>query len=172
MPDREHSMQTAVTNTVTNAFHPDFLARLQSHPDPLTAAEAAHGGFWHVVRREDDTYGLYRVWESPEDGDEPFAVLEDRSMALLAAAFLPLAAKNQTVWSQDAREGRGQTLYRDARPIGHLRYSNPEFTEVLNLAEALARSPESIAALLEAAGSAALEPAGTILARRALVREN
>lgn len=168
MPDRDNSMQT----DIPNAFHPEFLARLDRYPDPLTAAEAAHGGLWRIVRREDESYGLYRVWESPEDGDEPFAVLSERSMALLAAAFLPLVARSQTLWSQEAEEGRGQTLYRDARPIGRLRYNDPEFTEVLNLAEALARSPASIAALLEAAGSAALEPTGKILVRQALVEEN
>lgn len=173
MPSHEQSTSEhpMLNGEMANAFHPEFLARLDRIGDPLTAAEAAHGGFWRVVQRPDESYGLYRVWESPEKGDEPFAVLQDRSMALLAAAFLPLAAKSRTLWSQNADDGRGQTLYRDAQSIGQLRYSDPEFTEILNLAEALVRSPESIAALLEAAGSAALEPAGKILAREALTAD-
>jgi hypothetical protein len=47
-----------------------------------------------------------------------------------------------------------------------LHYSDPELTEALNLADALARSPASIASFLQAAGSAALEQAGRILVRR------
>ena len=31
-------------------------------------------------------YGVYRFWEDPEKGDEPFAVLKERSTAYLAAA--------------------------------------------------------------------------------------
>jgi hypothetical protein len=95
-------------------------------------------------------------------------VIEERSIAFLAAAFLPLVAKARTLWAETTKGERGQTVYRDGRAIAQLRYSDVELVEVLNLAEALARSPESIAAFLEAAGSAALEPAGRILARGAL----
>ena len=57
-------------------------------------------------------------------------------------------------------------LYRDGRAVGRLRYCDPELTEALNLADALARSPASIASFLEAAGAAALEQVGKILVRR------
>ena len=152
-----------------NAFHPDFLARLATLDDPLSAAEAAHGGIWSVRPIDGGRrYGLFRFWENLDAGDEPFGVIEERSTAYLAAAFLPLTAKDRTLWSQSVDGERGQTLYRDGNAIGRLRYSDPELVEVLNLAEALARSPESIAALLEGAGHAALEPAGKLLARGAL----
>ena len=62
----------------------------------------------------------------------------------------------------------GPVLYRDGRAVGRLRYSDPELTEALNLADGLARSPASIASFLEAAGSAALEQAGKILVRGTL----
>ncbi len=163
MPSPDHS------TPVSNAFHPDFLARIAEIDDPLTAAEAAHGGIWRVRPLDGgERYGLFRFWEDPDVGDEPFGVIEERSTAYLAAAFLPLVAKARTLWAQPSEGERGQTLYRDGRAIGRLRYQDPELVEALNLAEALARSPESIAALLEGAGHAALEPAGKILARDAL----
>ena len=152
-----------------NAFHPDFLTRIEHQDDPLTAAEAVHGGIWFVRPLTDGRgYGVYRFWEDPAKGDEPFAVLKERSTAYVAAAFLPASAKDRTLWSQPSEDKPGQTLYRYGDAIGHLRYREEEFVEVLNLGEALARSPESIAAFLEAAGYAALEPAGKILARGAL----
>jgi len=60
----------------------------------------------------------------------------------------------------------GGPALRDGRAVGRLRYSDPELTEALNLADGLARSPASIASFLEAAGAAALEQAGKILVRR------
>ncbi len=71
MPDHEHS-------TPANAFHPDFLKSLDRHDDPLTAAEAMTGGFWRVVPLPEEHFGLFRVWESPELGDEPFALTPPR----------------------------------------------------------------------------------------------
>lgn len=163
MPSPHHS------TPVRNAFHPDFLARIAEIDDPLTAGEAAHGGIWRVRPLDGgERYGLFRFWEDPDAGDEPFGVVEERSTAYLAAAFLPLVAKARTLWAQPSEDEPGQILYRDGNAIGRLRYRDPELVEALNLAEALARSPESIAALLEGAGHAALEPAGKILARESL----
>ena len=165
MPSQDDSTPVPVPN----AFDPAFLARLATFDDPLSAAEAAHGGIWSVRPIDGGRrYGLFRFWENPEAGDEPFGVIEERSTAYLAAAFLPLTAKDRTLWAQSVDGERGQTLYRYGNAIGRLRYSDPELIEVLNIAEALARSPESIAALLEGAGHAALEPAGKLLARGAL----
>ena len=48
----------------------------------MTAGEAVTGGFWRVVPLGDERFGLFRLWESPEDGDEPFGTLTDRDTAL------------------------------------------------------------------------------------------
>jgi hypothetical protein len=112
-----------------------------------------------------ERYGLLRLWESPEDGDEPFGVLTDRDTALLAAAFLPLVDRARS-FSVDPEDDGGPVLYRDGRPVGRIRYGNPELMEALNLADGLARSLASIASLVVAAGAAALELAGKILVRR------
>jgi hypothetical protein len=111
-----------------------------------------------------ERYGLFRLWESPEDGDEPFGTLTDRDTALLAAAFLPLVDRARS-FSVDPEDAGGPLLYRDGRAVGRIRYGNPELMEALNLADGLARSPASIASFLEAAGAAALELAGKILVR-------
>ncbi len=66
------------------------------------------------------------------------------------------------------REPPSRRGWRDGNAIGRLRSTEAERIEVLNLAAALARSPESIAALLEGAGHAALVPAGKLLARGGL----
>jgi hypothetical protein len=158
MPDRDDS-------TLVNAFHPSYLRSLDQHDDPVTAGEAVTGGFWRVVPLGDERYGLFRMWENPEDGDEPFGTLTDRDTALLAAAFLPLVDRTRS-FSVDPEDAGGPVLYRDGRAVGRLRHGNPELTEALNLADGLARCPASIASFLEAAGAAALELAGRILVRR------
>jgi hypothetical protein len=158
MPDHDDS------NPV-NAFHPAYLRQLDQHDDPVTAGEAVTGGFWRVVPLGDERYGLFRLWENPEDGDEPFGTLTDRDTALLAAAFLPLVDRTRS-FSVDPEDAGGPVLYRDGHAVGRLRHGNPELEEALNLADGLARSPASIASFLEAAGAAALELAGKILARR------
>ncbi|HEX9732618.1 MAG TPA: hypothetical protein VGG06_11615 [Thermoanaerobaculia bacterium] len=161
MPDRDHSTPA----TPANAFHPEYLRHLDEHDEPVTAGEAVTGGFWRVVPLGDERFGLFRHWENPEDGDEPFGTLTDRDTALLAAAFLPLVDRARS-FSTDPEDAAGPVLYRDGRAVGRLRYSDPELTDALNLADGLARSPASIASFLEAAGAAALELAGKILIRR------
>ncbi|HEX9733290.1 MAG TPA: hypothetical protein VGG06_15060 [Thermoanaerobaculia bacterium] len=158
MPDHDDSIPT-------NAFDPEYLSQLARHDEPVTAGEAVTGGFWRVVPMGDERFGLYRQWESPEDGDEPFGTLTDRDTALLAAAFLPLVDRARS-FSVDPEDAGGPVLYRDGRAVGRLRHGNPELTEALNLADGLARCPASIASFLEAAGVAALELAGKILVRR------
>ncbi|HEX9734474.1 MAG TPA: hypothetical protein VGG06_21090 [Thermoanaerobaculia bacterium] len=105
----------------------------------MTAGEAVTGGFWRVVPLDDERFGLFRHWESPEDGDEPFGTFTDRDTALLAAAFLPLVdrARSFSVDPEDAAPG-GPVLYRDGRAVGRIRYGDPELTEALNLAGASA----------------------------------
>jgi len=52
---------------------------------------------------------LFRQWESPEHGDEPFATLTDRNTALLAAAFLPLVDRTRS-FSVDPEDAGGPVL--------------------------------------------------------------
>jgi hypothetical protein len=59
MPDHEYP-------TPANAFDPDYLNQLAQRDDPVTAGEAVTGGFWRVVPLDDERFGLFRMWESPE----------------------------------------------------------------------------------------------------------
>jgi len=96
MPDHDYP-------TPTNAFTPDFLNQLAQHADPVTADEAMTGGFWRVVPLDDEHFGLFRVWENPEDGDEPFATLSDRDTALLA----PDSGDRHFFWTARGRDSPG-----------------------------------------------------------------
>jgi hypothetical protein len=57
---------------------------------------------------------------------------------------------------------------RDGAPevVGHLRLFDEALASALHVVDALVRSPESLALLLEAAGKVALERAGAILDER------
>ncbi len=85
--------------------------------------------------------------------------------ALLAAAVLPLVAATRTMWLYPADDGDGYRLHRDGREVGQMPTLIPELTDALNLADALVRTPSSLAGLLEGAGPGALAQAGKIVAR-------
>ncbi len=161
MPDPQHSTRP----DVPNAFDPDFLEQLEHRDIPASAFEAVHGCFWRVVPLDDDRFGLFRLWEDPEHGDAPFAILSDHFTALLAAAVLPLVAARRTIWLYPADDGEGYRLHRDGWEVGQMRTLIPELTDALNLADALVRTPTSLASLLEGAGPGALAQAGKIVAR-------
>jgi hypothetical protein len=57
---------------------------------------------------------------------------------------------------------------RDGAPeiVGHLRHFDEALASALHVTDALVRSPESLALLLEAAGKVALDRAGAILDER------
>jgi hypothetical protein len=151
-----------------NAFSPSFLRRLGERDEPPVAGEADLAGPWRVVEIPGRGFGLFRLGESPERGYPPAVVFRSRSFALLAAAVLPGTG-------QDPR----LRLHKDAGPEGYaieegnggevLGWSglfDESLVAALHAADCLARSPESLANLLEAAGQVALERAGAILDER------
>ena len=117
MPDPKHSTRPSADN----AFDPDFLEHLEHGDIPATSFEAVNGCFWRVVPLDDERFGLFRLWEDPEQGDEPFAVLTDRCTALLAAAFLPLVAAARTLWLYPSDDGEGYRLHREGEEVGQMR---------------------------------------------------
>jgi hypothetical protein len=70
-----------------------LLARSDGDEDTMEAEAAGCrkvakvGGWW----------GLFRVWDSPEEGDQPVAVFTERSAALLAAAVWEAHARSPLV---------------------------------------------------------------------------
>ncbi len=148
------------------AFPPELLALLEEHGEPVTADDALAGAFWRVLKLDDESWGLYRMAERPEHGHQPYGVLRDRQVALLAAAFLPHLSRGRTFWSQRLPDGKGQTLHRYGQDLGQVRNCEDEVLELLNLGDAMARSPESLASLMEAVGPSVLVMACEILISR------
>jgi hypothetical protein len=128
-----------------NAFADTFLTRLDDREEPPTAAEADLAGPWRIERLPDALgggFGLFRLGESIERGDLPFARFDSLWLARLVAALI-------------------LTLGGD--PV---EFHDPAIVNALQVADGLMRSPEALALFLEACGKVALERAGAILACR------
>jgi hypothetical protein len=93
-------------------------------------------------------------------------VFPDRWLALLAAAVLPGTGRDPLLrLNKEAdAEGYGVALD-DGELVGHFEWFDETLLEGMNVAIGLARSPWSLAYLLEAAGPLALERCGAILDR-------
>ncbi len=122
-------------------------------------------------------FGLFRVGESLARGFAPTAVFPSRWLALLAAAILPGTGKDPLLLlSKEADgvypvtlagggDGDGGNDGGDG-PVGVFQLFEEKATDAMNVLIHLLQSPESLAYVLEAAGSAALERCGAILDER------
>ena len=151
----------------SNAFSPSFLERFMERDEPPTGAEADVAGPWRIEPIPGLGFGLFRAGESLARGFRPAAVFPDRWLALLAAAVLPGTGRDAFLrLHKDAdAEGYGVVLD-DGGIVGHFELFDEALLDALNVTVGLARSPQSLAYLLEAAGPAALERGGAILASR------
>jgi hypothetical protein len=150
-----------------NAFALDFLKRIGEVDEPLTAAEADMAGPWVVEEVPGAGFGLYRAGEGNKRGFRPFAVVPDRSLALLLAAILPGTGQDAAFRLRQEAEGNGFAFDHGTGGVaGHLALFDERAIDALHVVNALIRSPESLANLLEAAGGLALERAGAILDSR------
>lgn len=171
-----------------NAFHEEILDRLAavSREAPATAHEARLGGPWEVrsltkaernrlagggSRGGDDPALRWVVVEAGADlatgTDGVYGVFRDRAVAHLVAAMLPAAAREARFAVGGQAKRRGYPLHRSAVFVGHLRERDETLPALLDVADALARNPRSLALLLEAVGPEALAAAGRQLARKA-----
>jgi len=147
-----------------NAFGAEFLHGLDLLDDePETATEADTAALWRTVR-DGGRFAVLRHHESLREGDRPPARGLDRYTALLVAAVLPAVGRTPT-WrlGKEARED-GFPLASHGEEAGFLAHFDEPLLAALNLADALARSPQSLALLLQAAGGLALRQVGRILA--------
>jgi hypothetical protein len=156
----------------TNAFEAGFLVRMNEHDEPATASEADLAGPWRIAPVPDGTFGLFRTWQSPEEGAEPRGRFVTHELALQTLALLPLLGRSPAYRLREKPDDQGYAL--ESREewgavVGHLPNHHPELATGLSLLDALARSPQALALLLESCGKVALEHAGAILANR--VRE-
>jgi len=150
-----------------NAFSSDFLQRLGEHDEPVTAGEAEVAGPWRVEPIPGAGFGVYRAGEGAGRGFRPVAVFRQRSVALLAASVLPGTGRERAFLLQREEDPAGGYAVQDGSEVaGHLGHFDERLIEALHVVESVVRSPEALAFLLEAAGSLALDRAGTILAGR------
>jgi hypothetical protein len=175
---RSHTHDTPLSPA--NAFDRSFLDVLDPEDDPATATEAAAEGPWTVVQLAapkipfteplGDESNASAPWAVVREGDppdaDPAATFIHPHPARLAAAAVPIAARDAAYRLDPARSARGFPLRQHGRVVGHLPWHHQELVTTLNVLDALARSPRALATLLEAAGATALQRVGAILARR------
>jgi len=147
-----------------NAFQPSFLERIGERDEPPTGPEADVAGHWTVEEIPGAGFGLFRVGEGRARSFRPVAVFRERWQALLAATALPGTGRDAAFRLGTEAERAGYPVFDIAgRIAGHLHLLDESLTAALHVLESILRSPESLANLLEAAGSLALERAGVIL---------
>lgn len=162
---------TRVSPKPSNVFAEDFLARLDEADEPATAAEAEVAGLG-ALQPSAGGFAVFRQGETAERGHEAVGVFRERWRALLVSALLAGTGRDPLVILQKDADPDGYPLLAgldlDGRPdvVGHLRLFDEALTVAMHVGEALLRSPESLAALLEAAGKVGLERTGTILELR------
>jgi hypothetical protein len=154
-----------------NAFTPRFLDRLNERDEPPTAGEADVAGQWRIEPIPGHGFGLFRVGESLARGFAPVAVFPSRWLALVLAAVLPGTGKEPLVRLEKTADADG--VYPLILPgpdggevAGRFQLFDEAAVGAMNVAAHLLQAPESLAYLLEAAGSVALERCGAILDER------
>jgi hypothetical protein len=162
------SSDDSILSSSRNAFSPSFLHRIGEIDEPPTAGETDTAGPWRVLELPGRGFGLFRIGESPERGHRPAATFRQRWLALLAAAVLPGTGREAAFRLQKdyGPEGFAVEAGNGGKVVGHLELFDERLIEALHVVEGLLRSPEALAALLEAAGQVALERAGAILDER------
>ncbi len=158
-----------------NAFAEEFLNRFELEDEPPSAAEADVAGPWQVqpfpLADGHEAFGLWRQGEGPEWGDTPSGLFRDHSTALLAATVRPFVGRDPFYELGRERESGGFPLLRQGEAIGWLDLFDEDWASGVNALERLARSPQALATLMEAAGPLALERAGRILRGRVMESE-
>lgn len=144
-----------------NAFSASFLEALRNQDEPFYAGEAELEGPW-VIRQRGDQFEIFRSWESAELGYEPEARVNVSEVALILLAALPALGRDRLFKSRDAQGGR-QGLVMEDQEVGDLRVFNSDLLTGAHFLACVARSPWSLAALVQAAGPLTMEKVGQIL---------
>jgi hypothetical protein len=152
-----------------NAFSDSFLVRAGCLEQPQSAAGALLAGPWDVEAIEVG-HGLFhavvRRAETLAEGGSAFAVLLDRSSALLTAAALPALARPDHLHQGRHRKRLGVPLHDGETFLGHLARPEPRLLPVLHALRSLQAQPDGLALLLESLGPEGLALLGRLLSRR------
>ncbi|HEV2855835.1 MAG TPA: hypothetical protein VHC97_23810 [Thermoanaerobaculia bacterium] len=153
-----------------NAFSASFLEALRKQDEPFYAEQAELEGPW-VIRQKGDQFEIFRSWESAELGYEPEARVNVSEVALILLAALPALGRDRLFKSRDSRSGR-QALVMEDNEVGDLRVFNSDLLTGAHFLACVARSPWSLAALVQAAGPLTMEKVGQILYGKLNERRN
>jgi len=149
-----------------NAFTHPFLQRFGELDEPPSAGEADAAGPWEVEEIPGFGFGLFRAGEGWSRGFPPAAVFDRRPVALLAAAVLPGTGRDAAFRLHKSAGAAGYAVESAGEVAGHIALFDERLVDALHVVEMIARSPLSLANLLEGAGALALERAGAILDNR------
>lgn len=150
-----------------NAFASSYLSELQTKDEPPTTLEAETSGPKKLAESA-GWFHLFRLWESPTEGDSPLVTLEKREVALLFQAIWAAVGREHIFRLSEEAGPEGYAIESGGEVVGHLRTYNPEVVFAAHVAACMVRSPDDLAALLEAAGPTTQELVGEILGRSVL----
>lgn len=145
-----------------NAFSEEFLKLVDTLDETGPALEAELAGPWKVLAIEEG-FGLYEHWQDTEDS--PIAVFSDKATALKFSAAISAASREPlfSLESEPDSEGRFKVISPQGRFEGWISHFQVRAVDLAHMADFCARSPAALAAILLAAGGAALQKAGEIL---------
>jgi hypothetical protein len=145
-----------------NAFSEEYLAAVKEQDEPSTAHEAETSGPFTLVEQQ-GMLALFRTWEQ---GDLPQAVFHHRETALLFQAIWPAAGRSRLFRLRQTPDAHGYGLEQEGQLVGSLRNFDPDVVSGGHFVSYLARTPWSLALLVEAAGPTAQRHLGRLLASR------
>jgi hypothetical protein len=159
------SKNRSIPSHLSNAFSSSFLRRFAERDEPPTSGEANAAGPWVIEEIPGLGFGLSRVGMGYARGYAPTAIFMDRWLALIAAAVLPGLGHHSLLTRRKREDDRpGYVVVLDnGAVVGSLAPAAKRLVDSMNTAIFLLSSPESLARLLEAAGSVTLERCGAML---------
>jgi len=147
-----------------NVFTSDYLGALARQDEPGGAGEGELAGPWRVVEAGLAQWDVVRLWEEGGEG-MPRCSARDRETALLFAATLPAVGRTPFFRTAGPAAGGRLSVESEGRKVAELSLIGDEAAAAAHVAACLARSPWSLALLLQAAGPAVQREVGEILFR-------
>jgi hypothetical protein len=139
----------------------------------ITAAEAELAGPWKLepMAGKPGAVAVLREWEDLAAGDRPVATGWHEETARLLTLLLPALDREPLFHLVEGATSEGFPVLavygeQGSQVAGWFDRYEPRWVEGLHLLEAIVRSPQALAVLLEAAGPGAEEQVGKIRARR------
>ena len=153
-----------------SALSVEFLAMLDRLDDEAPGLnEATWNGEWEARPLGAGRWGVFRTWEI-SGLHAPAVTFTSFERALLAAAVLPGIGRADLFYLDPVPHSEGGyplvAMEGGPREVGLFTTFHPELLLALATVELLARSPRSMAMLLQASGSDAIKLSGAVLRER------